>query len=115
MMLSNNGYISTTQLLRFADLEAPHEPLLQQPSVDTTSEALASTTPETSAQATCLPQSATETDMLGATDVQRMVRQTFAMLASRCMDPNPAARPGFRDISEQLDIMRRLMVELQLL
>jgi hypothetical protein len=44
-----------------------------------------------------------------------MVRQTFAMLASRCMDPDPSARPGFSDISEQLDIMRRLMMELQLL
>jgi hypothetical protein len=39
-----------------------------------------------------------------------VVHRAFAMLASRCMDADPAMRPSFAEIVKKVDFMRQALV-----
>jgi hypothetical protein len=53
----------------------------------------------------------------GATEAQQgveaVVRRAFALLASRCMDPEPSVRPSFADAAARLEILQRAVAARQ--
>jgi hypothetical protein len=45
----------------------------------------------------------------GGVDRMLVVHRAFTMLASRCMNPDPALRPSFAEIVKKVDFMRRAL------
>jgi hypothetical protein len=45
--------------------------------------------------------------------VEAMARRAFALLASRCMDPDPSVRPSFADAAARLEILQRAVAGYQ--
>jgi hypothetical protein len=50
------------------------------------------------------------TTSAGGLDRTLVVHRAFAMLASRCMDPDPTKRPTFGEVIKKVDVMRRALM-----
>jgi hypothetical protein len=97
-----------SQLLHFGDLPPPTIPAAAPGAEQADGSDGGVNDPEAGAAA--LPVLPTLTPPTQPLRVQSAAQGVFVLLASRCMDPDPHARPSFADIAAKLEIIRRALM-----
>jgi hypothetical protein len=100
---SAGNFLTTHELLKFQILEQPMPPI-------SNSGAPAAPARLASGAPTAAGGVGSTASSEAAPDRAAVVHRAFAMLASRCMDPDPCKRPTFEEVVKKVEVMRGALV-----